>query len=86
MTERTIKTLSFSHSDKYEHDLMTYALDPARGKFGPYIKRLIERDRDGWQAQVTASPVALASAVPAVQAVKAPVIGDSMRKVAKGFL
>ncbi|MET3658553.1 hypothetical protein [Sporosarcina psychrophila] len=54
MKDRTNKTISFAHYDAYELDLMTYALDPARGKFGPYIKRLIERDRDGGQAQVVA--------------------------------
>lgn len=83
MTARTNKTVSFSHSDKYERDLMTYALDPARGKFGPYIKRLIERDRDGW---ANVGPAEVARVVPAKEVVKTPVIGDKMRKVASGFL
>ena len=72
---RTNKTVSFAHYDAYEFDLMTYALDPARGKFGPYIKRLIERDRDGGQAQVVVK-----------EEVEAPAVVDGMRKVASGFL
>lgn len=44
---RTNKTVSFSHLDEWERDLLDYALDPARGRFGPYVKRLIERDRVG---------------------------------------
>lgn len=73
---RTNKTISFAHYDAYELDLLAYALDPARGKFGPYIKRLIERDRDGGQAQVVAVKAE----------VEAPVVVDGMRKVASGFL
>lgn len=59
MKDRTNKTISFAHYDAYELDLMTYALDPARGKFGPYIKRLIERDRDSGQAQAVGSPAVI---------------------------
>ena len=69
MKERTNKTITFAHYDAYEHELWKYATDPARGKFGPYIKRLIERDRDGVQAHIVASPTSVSSnqvAAPAV--------------------
>lgn len=72
---RTIKPVSFAHDD-YEVELLAYATDPARGKFGPYVKRLIERDRDGWVRTVSVSPV-IVEAVPA---------DDRDKKTAKGYL
>lgn len=77
MKDRTNKTVSFAHYDAYELDLMTYALDPARGKFGPYIKRLIERDRDGGQAQAVSVAMPKQSAAPVgiTKADKASVAG-----------
>lgn len=77
MKDRTNKTISFAHYDAYELDLMTYALDPARGKFGPYIKRLIERDRDGGQAQAVSVAMSKQSAAPVgiTKADKASVAG-----------
>ena len=52
MTEKTreIKPVSFSMIDRYERELFEYATDSGRGKFGPYVKRLIERDRAGIKA------------------------------------
>ena len=76
MKERTNKTVTFAHYDDYEAELLAYATNPARGKFGPYIKRLIERDREGWVRSVNVSPI-IAEAVPA---------DDAMRKAAGGFL
>lgn len=58
--KRIFKTISFSVEDEHERGLIEYATDPARGKFGPYIKRLIERDRDGWVKSVNVSPVFIA--------------------------
>lgn len=75
MKDRTNKTISFAHYDAYELDLMTFALDPARGKFGPYIKRLIERDRDGGQAQTVERPKLIAASVGVTKADKATVAG-----------
>lgn len=73
---RTIKPVSFANDD-YEAELLVYATDPARGKFGPYVKRLIERDRDGWVRSVSVSPIIAA----------APASADvAMRKAAGGFL
>ena len=57
---REIKPVSFSLNDEHERALFEYAVDPARGKFGPYVKRLIERDRDGWVRSVSVSPVIIA--------------------------
>lgn len=57
---REIKPVSFSLEDEYECELLAYATDPARGKkgkFGPYVKQLIERDRDGWVRSVNVTPV-----------------------------
>lgn len=62
--DRIIKPTSFSKKDEYEMDLLAYATDPARGKkgkFGPYVKQLIERDRDGWVRSVNVSPVIMAN-------------------------
>ena len=61
---RTNKTISFSHLDEWEDALFDYATDDARGKFGPYIKRLIERDRDGGQAQAMPAAMPKQSAAP----------------------
>ena len=57
---RIIKPTSFSTEDEFESDLLAFATDPARGKkgqFGPYVKQLIERDRDGWVRTVNVSPI-----------------------------
>ncbi|MCG7345291.1 hypothetical protein MHZ92_14220 [Sporosarcina sp. ACRSL] len=81
---RTIKAVSFSHDDEYESELYAFATDPARGKFGPYIKRLIDRDRaslSATPAQVMPMPV-----VPDAMVAQAPAKSNVGKTVAKAFL
>lgn len=58
MAKRVIQPVSFNVEDDYERKLHEYAL--SQGKFfSRYIKRLIEKDREGVPV-VTAQPVAVA--------------------------
>lgn len=78
---RTIKSVPFV-DDSIEAELLAFAIDPARGyrgKFAPYIKRLIERDKGGWEPR--ASEVAVVIPEPVV-VVKEP----DMRAMVSGFL
>lgn len=44
---RKNKSVSFSLSDQFEQELLTYAEDKSKGMFSRYVKRLIVKDRDG---------------------------------------
>lgn len=47
MKERHIGQVSFNLVDEYERNLYEHAIKKEHGKFSQYIKRLIERDREG---------------------------------------
>lgn len=84
-TKRVNKTVSFSFVDAYEEALYDYAMSAAHGKFGPYVKRLIERDRaglSGISAPVSPTPVPMPAAVSTQSAGKTSV----GKAVAKSFL
>lgn len=78
---RTIKSVPFV-DDSFEDELLAFAIDPKRGyrgKFAPYIKRLIERDMGGWEPR--ASEVAAVIPQPGA-VVKEP----DRRAMVSGFL
>ncbi|MEK4132033.1 hypothetical protein NYE67_20675 [Solibacillus sp. FSL W8-0474] len=47
---RKCKTVSFDKEDVFEADLLAFA--ESKGKFSKYIKRLIQKDREGIPAIV----------------------------------
>lgn len=51
MTGRKLQPVSFNVADDYERSLYEYALAQQK-YFSRYVKRLIERDRDGKEAPV----------------------------------
>lgn len=42
---RKCKTVSFDKEDAFEGDLLAYA--ESKGKFSKYVKRLIQKDKEG---------------------------------------
>lgn len=75
---RTVKSVSFA-DDEYEQGLFEFATDPARGAFAAYVKRLIERDRDGWVRVEAVLPTVVKSDVDEEKRKK-------LREAAKGFM
>lgn len=47
MKDRHIGQVSFNLMDGYEKELFKYAYKEEHGEFSKYVKRLIERDREG---------------------------------------
>lgn len=79
---RTIKSVPFV-DESIEAELLAFAINPARGysgKFAPYIKRLIERDRGGWETRASEVPVVIPQ--PVAVAMKEP----DKRAMVSGFL
>lgn len=54
MIGRKCKTVSFDLKDGFEKDLLQHA--EKKGKFSKYIKRLIQKDREGGVA-IAAAPI-----------------------------
>ncbi|KQL37102.1 hypothetical protein [Psychrobacillus sp. FJAT-21963] len=59
MKDRHIGQVSFNLLDEYEIGLLKHATKIENGKFSKYIKRLIERDREGKKVTHIANPQAL---------------------------
>lgn len=51
---RQVKSISFDLSDEFERGLLNHA--EKNGKFSRYIKRLIQRDKDGIKEQPVIEP------------------------------
>lgn len=51
---RKCKTVSFDKEDPFEADLLVFA--ESKGKFSKYIKRLIQKDREGIPAVMMQQP------------------------------
>lgn len=54
--QRVIQPVSFNVEDDYERKLLEYALSQQK-YFSRYVKRLIEKDREGVPAAITPQPV-----------------------------
>lgn len=52
--ERKVAQVSFNLDDPFEHELLNYAV--RHGAFSKYIKRLIQRDKEG-VGRVEAPPI-----------------------------
>lgn len=55
MGDRVIQSVSFSYTDPFERDLHQFALK--QGVFSKYVKRLIQRDKEGVSFSVQPQPI-----------------------------